>query len=123
MSNENDEQNRAEVAATSPTADDYVRATALAVGVDPDEAVAYRRATDRTQPAGEHHTGTLDLTGEGNAPGSPISYRIWDGANHYDDIDPSWSRDDAQAMARGLSRISRNRVRLVEITETEIPFT
>jgi hypothetical protein len=26
-----------------------------------------------TQPAGEHHTGTLNLTGEGNEPASPIS--------------------------------------------------
>lgn len=29
-----------------------------------------------TQPAGEHHTGTLNLTGEGNAPASPISDEV-----------------------------------------------
>jgi hypothetical protein len=31
-----------------------------------------------TQPAGEHHTGSLDLTGEGNAPEAdlPISMEI-----------------------------------------------
>lgn len=37
-------------------------------------------ACDHQKPAGEHHTGTLNLTGQGNTPSSPITDEMADAA-------------------------------------------
>jgi hypothetical protein len=61
MSNENDEQNRAEV-------DEGCLGTQRGIG----RVCHCPSCAPNDQPAGEHHAGTLDLTGEGNAPANPI---------------------------------------------------
>ena len=71
-------------AQSSPTAEDYVRATALAVGVDPDEAVAAFPQTDDGAGASPAATSAdpLDPTAQAGqtngtpAPSSPLPRRF-----------------------------------------------